>query len=180
MNKKILAITRTGLLLALLIAVQFLTRSFSQLVTGSAVNFILITAALVAGTVPGIAVALISPVLAKLLGIGPLWELVPVIALGNAVLVLIFSLILGKTKLLLGFKKYLLWAVSVISAAGAKFFFIWLGAVKIIIPLLSDLKPAQIEKMTAMFSLPQLFTALIGGTVAMLIVPTVKAALKKK
>lgn len=178
-KKSILLITRTGVLLALLVATQVIGRSLPQLITGSAVNLILITAALAAGLVPGLTVAMISPVLAKFFGIGPLWELVPVIAAGNAVLVLIFSLMLGRAKNLSGAKKYLLWVVSVVTAAAAKFLTIWLGVVKIVLPLLSGLKPAQIEKISAMFSFPQLFTALIGGGLAMLIIPTVQAAVRK-
>ena len=41
------------------------------------------------------------------------------------------------------------------------------------------LKQPQIDTFTAMFSVPQLITALVGGAVAMLIVPVLKKALHR-
>ena len=75
-NNKIRWIAQTAVLIALLIAVQYISRPWSQLVTGSLVNFVLAAAALIAGPVSGLVVAMISPVLAKLLGIGPVWQFV--------------------------------------------------------------------------------------------------------
>jgi hypothetical protein len=40
------------------------------------------------------------------------------------------------------------------------------------------LKPKQVETFTAMFSWPQLVTALIGTTVAVLITPILRKAIK--
>ena len=68
MNTKL--ITRTAMLIALLVAVQYVTKSAGQIVTGSCVNLILAVAALVGGVWCGAAVALISPFCAFLLGIG--------------------------------------------------------------------------------------------------------------
>ena len=47
MNTKL--ITRTAMLIALLVAVQYVTKSAGQIVTGSCVNLILAVAALVGG-----------------------------------------------------------------------------------------------------------------------------------
>ena len=41
------------------------------------------------------------------------------------------------------------------------------------------LAPPMLQKLPAMFTWPQLFTALIGGAVALLIVPVLKKALKR-
>ena len=68
MNKKIRWITETALLLALLIVLQSVTKSFGQFVTGSCVNAVLALAALLTGLGSGITIAVISPVLAFLLG----------------------------------------------------------------------------------------------------------------
>jgi hypothetical protein len=89
----ILWITRTAVLIALLIVFQWglgaLTGS-NQIIVGSAVNLVLIIAATVSGLYSGIVVALISPFLAFVLGVGPqISALIPFIALGNLVLVLI-------------------------------------------------------------------------------------------
>ena len=59
--KKTVWIVRTAICLALLIAVQFFTRSFGQLATGSCVNLVLAVSALIGGVWSGITVAVISP-----------------------------------------------------------------------------------------------------------------------
>ena len=71
MNRKIRWITETAVLLALLVALQAITKPLGQLVTGSCVNAILAIAALVGGMSCGLTVALISPVFAFLFGIAP-------------------------------------------------------------------------------------------------------------
>lgn len=84
--KKTVWIARTAVCLALLIAIQFLTKSLGQLVTGSCVNLVLAIAALIGGVWSGVTVAVISPFCAYLLGIGPAFlPLVPCVSLGNAV-----------------------------------------------------------------------------------------------
>ena len=68
MNKKIRWITETAIMLALLVTLQALTKGFGQLVTGSCVNAILAVSVLVGGLWSGLTIALVSPVLAFLLG----------------------------------------------------------------------------------------------------------------
>ena len=96
MNKKILWITETAVLLALLIVLQWITKPFSQIVTGSCVNAVLAVTALMVGLGGGLTVALVSPVCAYLLGIAPNLVAVPAIMVGNAVFVLLLKLICGK------------------------------------------------------------------------------------
>ena len=55
--KKTVWIARTAVCLALLIAIQFLTKSLGQLVTGSCVNLVLAIAALIGGVWSGVTVA---------------------------------------------------------------------------------------------------------------------------
>ena len=71
MNRKVRWITETAVLLALLVVLQYATRPLSQIVTGSCVNAVLAVTVLLAGTGSGVTVALISPVMAYLLGIAP-------------------------------------------------------------------------------------------------------------
>ena len=87
MNKKILWITETAVLLALLIVLQWVTKPLGQFVTGSCVNAVLAVAALMVGLSSGLAVALVSPVCAYLLGIAPNLVAVPAIMVGNTVFV---------------------------------------------------------------------------------------------
>ena len=89
MNKKIRWITETAILLALLVTLQAVTKPLGQLVTGSCVNAILAVAVLFAGLGSGLTIAVISPVLAFLLGIAPQILTVPAIMVGNAVFVLL-------------------------------------------------------------------------------------------
>lgn len=94
--EKTVWIARTAVCLALLIAIQFLTKSLGQLVTGSCVNLVLAIAALIGGVWSGVTVAAISPFCAYLLGIGPAFlPLVPCVSLGNAVYAVLFALLVG-------------------------------------------------------------------------------------
>ena len=175
MRNKILWITRTAVMVALLITLQWATSSLGQFVTGSCVNAVLVVATLTAGIWSGVAVALLSPFCAFLLGIGPkLIQIVPAIALGNVVLVLLVALLLGG-KALPWWRKVL----GVVASAIAKFLVLYLAVVQVIIPLMGEaLKQKQVETFTAMFSWPQLVTALIGTTVAVLITPAIRKAMK--
>ena len=175
MKNKILRITRTAVMVALLVTLQWVTSGLGQFVTGSCVNAVLVVATLAAGIWSGVAVALISPFCAFLLGIGPnLIQIVPAIALGNVALVLLAAWLLGG--------KALFWwgkAFGIAAAAAGKFLVLYLAVVQVFIPLMGEaLKPKQVETFTAMFSWPQLVTALIGTTVAVLIVPLIRKAIK--
>ena len=181
MNKKIRWITETAVMLALLVALQALTKGFGQLVTGSCVNAILAIAVLVGGLGCGITVALTSPVLAFLLGIAPQILTVPAIMVGNTVYVVLLSLLAGKDSKKIG-KQILAWMV----AAAAKFATLYAVVVGLICGVLSEsllasgaMKPPMLTALPATFSWPQLVTALTGGAVALLIVPALRKALHK-
>lgn len=181
MSKKIRWITETALLLAMLIVLQTATKSFGQIVTGSCVNAVLAIAALVAGLGSGVVIALVSPVLAYLLGIAPQAVTVPAIMVGNTVFVVLLRLIAGTDSKALG-RQLAAWIV----AALAKFAVLYLLVVQIICgiasaPLLASgtLKEPMLNVLPAMFAWPQLITALIGGAVALAIVPALRKALRR-
>lgn len=176
-HSKVLWITRTGVLTALLIALQWATGFLeNQLITGSCVNAVLAVAAMFAGLWSGAAVAILSPFFAFLLNVGPkLIQVIPFIALGNLVYVLCLSLLLGK-----GNQSVLIRAVALVAAAAGKLAVLYFGVVKLLIPLMGESVPSkQAAALSAMFSWPQLVTALIGGTIALLIVPVLKKAIKR-
>ena len=177
MKNKILWITRTAVLMALLVTLQWATSGLSQFVTGSCVNAVLAVATLTVGVWSGIAVALLSPFCAFLLGIGPkLIQMVPAIALGNVVLVLLVAWLL-RGKALFWWGK----ALGIAAAASGKFVVLYLAVVQVIIPVMGEaLKPKQVETFTAMFSWPQLVTALIGTTLAVLIAPVIRKATERR
>ena len=179
MNKKVFWITETAVLLALLVALQYLTKGFGQLVTGSCVNAILAIAVLFVGLGSGITVALVSPVLAYLLGIAPQILVVPAIMAGNAVFVLVLHYLVSG-------RKPLLQIVGWIAAALCKSAVLYLIVAKVICGVLAGsllasgaLKEPMLQALPATFSWPQLVTALIGGGLALLVVPALKKALKK-
>lgn len=181
MNKKIRWITETAVMLALLVALQALTKPMGQLVTGSFVNAVLAVTALVAGLYSGITVALISPVLAYLLGIAPQILTVPAIMVGNCVFVVFLYLLAGPDS-----KKIARQIIAWIAAAAAKFAALYAIVVWLICDVLADkllaagtLKPPMLKMLPATFGITQLFTALIGGAVALLIVPVLRKALRK-
>ena len=181
MNKKIRWITETAIMLALLVTLQALTKGFGQIVTGSCVNAILAISVLVGGWGTGITVALISPVLAFLLGIAPQILTVPAIMAGNTVYVAVLRLIAGG-KNSSTVKKIAAW----IAAAAAKFAVLYAIVVKLICGIMAPgllaagtLKEPMLKALPATFSYPQLVTALIGGAVALLIVPVLRKALHK-
>lgn len=181
MNKKVLWITETAVMLALLVALQAITKPMGQPVTGSFVNAVLAVTVLVAGLYSGITVAVVSPVLAYLLGIAPQVLTVPAIMVGNTVFVVLLYFIAGKDS-----KKIVRQIVAWGSAAAAKFAALYAIVVWLICGVFSEsllasgmLKAPMLKMLPATFSWPQLFTALIGGAVALLIVPVLRKALRK-
>ena len=186
MNKRIRWITETAVMLALLVSLQAVTKPLGQLVTGSCVNGVLAITVLVAGLYSGVAVALISPVCAFLLGIAPNIVTVLPIMIANVCYVVLLRLLAGKGR-------KLTWRqpVALVSAAGVKFAVLYLLVVQVICGVAANallgkkvgdtvvLAKPMLQKLPAMFTWPQLFTALLGGTVALLIVPVLRKALKR-
>ena len=181
MNKKLRWITKTAIMMALLVTLQALTKGFGQVVTGSCVNTVLAVSALVGGIGCGITIALISPVLAYLLGIAPMALTVPAIMVGNTVFVLVLCLMAEKDE------KHLLRQIAAwICAAVAKFAVLYAIVVWIICNVLAQallaagtLKAPMLQALPVTFSWPQLITALIGGALALLITPVLRKALHR-
>lgn len=177
MKVKTKNITQTGLMLALLLTLQWATKPLGQLVTGSCVNTVLAAAALLVGLGGGLLIALLSPIFAFLLGIAPQLVTVPAIMAGNSVLVLLLYFI-GRRSSFWGK------AIAVVAASAAKFLVLYALVVKIICGVFSAglieqglLKAPMLQKLPAMFTWPQLLTALIGCTLAATIIPLVKKSI---
>lgn len=181
MNQKIRWITTTGVMLALLVTLQALTKPFGQFVTGSFVNAVLAVSGLFGGLACGLTVAVISPVLAYLLGIAPNMLTVPAIMVGNSVFVVLLHLLADRDG-----KNLVRQAIAWLAAAVAKFAALYAIVVWLICGLLSEslleaglMKAPMLKVLPATFSWPQLVTALIGGAVALAIASVLKKALKK-
>jgi hypothetical protein len=174
-KKKILWITQTAVFIALLIVLQAATAPLGNiLITGTIVNLLLIVSVMTCGLASGLSVAVISPVMAKLIGIGPLWILIPFIAAGNIALVLLWHFI-GNRK---AEHKYAAYIPALAAAAIVKFLVLYIGIVKLAVPMFLGLPAQQASVVSHMFSVPQLITALAGGVIAAVILPTLKRAVR--
>ena len=183
--KKVGYITETAVMLALLVALQAITKPLGQLITGSFVNCVLAVTVLLVGMDGGITVALVSPIFAFLLGIAPNFVTVLPIMVGNLCFVVLLGLIYKNGKPV--------WrqSVAMITAAGVKFGVLYLLVAEVICGVAADallgkklgsvvvLAPPMLQKLPAMFTWPQLFTALIGGGIALLMMPVLRKALQK-
>lgn len=178
MSKRTKWVATTGVMLALLILFQAVTSFGGQFLTGSCVNLVLAVAAIAGGLWCGVTVAVISPFFAFLLGIGPkLIQIVPCISLGNVVLVvgLYFLAALGRGKTPVPLlQRYGAAAV----ASLLKFLTLFLVVTRLVLPALG-LPEKQAATMTAMFSWPQLVTALIGSFLAVTLYPILRKALHR-
>ncbi len=191
MNKKIRWITETAVMLALLICLQWVgsfipEQMTKQLVTGTCVNAVLAVTVLMVGMSSGITVAVISPVCAFAFGIAPNFITVAPIMVGNVCFVVLLKLIVGKT-----FKPVWRQPVALAAAAVTKFGVLYILVVKVICGVASGsllgkklgdivvLAPPMLKMLPTMFAWPQLFTALAGGTLALLITPVLRKALHR-
>lgn len=179
MDKKILWITRTAILLAICLAFQSLRLVFPSiptLVVGSLVNLVLFITVATVGLTSGIMIAVITPVVAILQSFLPFPQMILVVAAGNIVLVFVFYLFAKK-------ENHLSMIAGVIASSLIKFLLLW-GLVKLlIIPLLINFVPEKkvgpvTNALTLNFSWPQLITALVGGVVALAVIPAVKKSMK--
>ncbi len=176
-NSNSILITRSAIFIALLVLLQFATVPLgSTLITGSIVNLLLIISVMTCGLASGLSVAAVSPVMAKLLGIGPLWSLIPFIIIGNITLVLLWHFI-GNMNMP---RQYASTIMACITAAAAKFLVLYIGIVQIAIPVLLTLPAQQARVISNMFSIPQLVTALAGGAAAAVLLPPLIRALTKR
>ena len=191
MNKKILWITETAVMLALLICLQWVsgmipTPLTKQLITGTMVNCVLAVTVLLAGRSSGLTVALISPVFAYWFGIARVFTAVPLIMAGNVCYVLILSLFLQRS-----FKPAWKQPVALGTAALAKFAVLYGLGVKLVGGVMFDtlngkvfagnplMNQKVLKQLMNMFAWPQLVTAVTGGILALLMVPMLRKALRK-
>lgn len=182
MNKKIRWIAETAIMLALLVTLQAWTKGFGQLVTGSCVNAVLAVSVLIGGLASGVTIAIVSPMLAFMLGIAPQILTVPAIMVGNTVYVLLLYAVAGRDS-----KRILRQIVAWLVAAAAKFAVLYAIVAGLICGVLSEsllaagaLKPPMLQALPAAFGWSQLITALTGGAVALVTVPVLRKALGKQ
>ena len=178
-RKRILWITQTAIFIALLVSAQAATRPLGQFVTGSCVNFILVSCCILAGLSSAAVVAVISPIFAFLIiGIPAFPILMPFQMAGNFVLVAVIHFLSGKSFYNPDRRAYIRICAATVTGAVVKFLVLWVGIVLIALRFIPGIKQPQIDAMSLTFSWPQLVTALIGSSVAIAIAPRLLKALK--
>lgn len=132
-KQRILWITRTAVFIALLTVLQAVTASLGNpIITRSIVNLLLITSVMTSGLSSWLSVSVVSLVAAKVIGIGPLWSIMPIVVGGNVVLVLLWHFIGNQS---MGRKRYIAYNAALIIAAAAKFIVLYIGIEQIAIPV---------------------------------------------
>ena len=176
MNSKVKWITRSAAAIALKIVAQLTTAPLKQqLLTGSLVNLILALSTLLFGFGTGAAAAVVSPFIAYLLGINSQIMVVPAIAAGNLIYVLVISLLTKKLKDRIS-EETVRNMTSVVVAAIFKFALQYLLIVRWIAPSFLPEKAQAV--MSVNFGVMQLVTACIGGAIACMISPLIRKAIK--
>ncbi|MFC1569311.1 ECF transporter S component [bacterium] len=164
MNKNTLFIARMALLIALTFVIQML--GLPQPITGPFINTLLFLTCAILGPLAGVTLGIITPIVALIRGQLPpvLMPMLPFIALSNATLVLIYSIIY-KNLFLRTERKWII-LIPIFFASLGKFTLLLLS-VRFIIPLVIGHRfPPQIEWIMAF---PQLLTALGGGIIFVLL-----------
>lgn len=186
MNKTVKTITKTAICLALLVVLQYVTKLTGiQLITGSVVNLVLILSVYLCGLWGGLVVAATSPFVAFILGITPFPSILIVLAilLGNCAYVTIFHFIfkLGENKSNL--KEIIFGGIGIIIGAIVKCILLYLVVNKLLVPFITGSMPSpQAAKVSAAmaisFGITQLFTALIGGAISLVLIKVLPKSLK--
>ncbi|CDZ23250.1 putative membrane protein [[Clostridium] cellulosi] len=181
-NKKAIWVTQTAMLIALIVLSQLLSRviptipvgqfNLNQLVTGSLVNLVLVVGAYAAGFASAGTAAIISPILAAFLGIipGKLPQMVPVVMMGNLVIVFITWLCFRASNGLGKGSATVLMIVGVVAGAFLKMVTMWAAVEKIVVPVL-HINESLEKVLVGAVSISQFVTGVIGGCVALLIMP---------
>lgn len=163
-------ITRTAILLALALLFQMMRlfipgipQQASQYLIGTLVNTCLYIAAMNVGFWSGLAISILTPVIAAIQGFLPFPILVPFVAIGNALLVVLQVLITKRLKKQWGY------FIAAACASTAKFVFLLLtvsaGAAGFL-----GIPAAAASVISLDFSYPQIITAVLGAIVAMPII----------
>lgn len=150
-------ITRTAILLALALAFQIGLKGVGQPLVGPLVNFVLIISVITTDVLSGVIVGSLTPIIAFVFGIMGFLPIVPFIIGGNILYVLTFDL----------FRKRLeKWGnvLGLVLSSTIKYAFLAI-TVRYLVTLFAAVPP----KVIAAFSIPQLYTALIGGALALII-----------
>jgi riboflavin transporter len=166
-TQKVTYLAQSSILLAAAIVFQLVGSripGINQLLVGSVINAILVITAYMCGTFYGIAVGVLTPLTALMIGqLKPaMAPFIPFIILGNAVYVLSFGL-------LVSWKNYGKYAGIALGAV-MKFGFLYLAATQLIYLFKMNFPNAVAKALKAAMGTTQLVTALIGGALSLFLI----------
>jgi hypothetical protein len=162
-------VTRTALLLALVIVVQMTGRLIpnNNFIVGPLVNACLLVSTVLAGVWSGIIIAVVSPFASLINNHSPvaaaLLPFAPFVAVGNSVYIMSYYLYKKKSPLA---------GISIGSAL--KFAFLY-SAIRLFLRIFNFSKFAKI--LLLLFGWPQLVTALLGGILALAVIKALKGSI---
>lgn len=163
-NVKVRYMTRTGVLLALAIVFQMMGRFLgpnNNYIVGPLINAILLVSTAATGVWGGIAISVIAPYVSAFTNKAPIAPFIlsfsPFIALGNAIIVVCFYLLYKKSKV-----------AGVAMGAVLKFAFLYASVT--LFTRYFGVPDNFAKVMNALFSWPQLLTAVIGGIIAIIVI----------
>ena len=158
-------IATAGILLAICIVSQFF-KNFSVFITGPIINACLILATITCGLLPGLILAVITPITAFFITGNPVMSAIPLmivmIILGNAILVLFVHFC--------GVKTQIRFILGMILGSVVKALFMGATISYGLLPrMLPEAMAPKLPVLQANFSTVQLITALIGAVIAYVI-----------
>ena len=162
-------IAKTGVLLALLIVIQVALKPAGQLFVGSGVNLVLIASVYLVNTSSAVLLAILSPITATILGQNAFPAFIPFIIVGNLILVLIWHFLVkqfGNTAEKIGQK-----VIALILGAGVKAVFMYLAIAVLMAKVILKAPAPKQQLIGTMMGTMQFIAAIIGGILAILIIP---------
>jgi uncharacterized YccA/Bax inhibitor family protein len=158
-------LTRTAILLAITLAFQMM--GFPQMITGPAVNAMLLLSGTYVGALGAVIIGMLTPFIAFIRGIlaPPLAPMIPFIMIGNALLVIVY--VVFRSRLGKGLAGS---GIGLVVGAIIKFL-VLSSAVRFIV----SVPPPVAQAM----QIPQLYTAILGGIGAIAVEKVISAAISQ-
>ena len=181
-SKRAAWLAQAALMLVLLYVVQLITIAniplLGQIITGSLVNLVLIVAGGSIGLSASIVAAISSPAFAFLMGKMAFAQMIPVIAAGNVIIVVVaWAFFRNRHRITFGM---IADVGGIVFGAVAKWLFLWGATLWIMLPVVFGGEQTVASKLGLMFSWPQLVTALIGGVLALFVLPAIRSYNNKR
>ena len=165
-NNRVYDLVRIAMMLAITLVFQIGFRQFGQMVVGVLVNLVLLMTVMATFKSGGVLVGVTTPFVAFAFGIMKVLQLVPLIAVANAVFCLVFGMIYFRKK-----TSMVNAIIAVIVAALVKFIILY-GGSHLILPMFMENVPAPLYISLGVI---QIYTALTGGVAAVLIAKIIPA-----